>query len=223
MKICFLSLLVTITTSAFAQDSTSTLYNGKHFVKDYPKGRYNTLEDFISKKVSPLGNIYRGEFKTLDSIPDGLQDDHIYFVLPKKKKMKKVLAVSYHGELYFNEESMILSVDSADKSQMSSYPKSFHRVLNDGNFLYFECATEDANLRLVGAMVGGVVLATMSNAITKPIIFDFEKNNFNIIKKNKDLNNFLSSKKSPYLLSKNEFIHYNLERIKSILKKEIVR
>lgn len=166
--------------------------------------------------------------ETLDTIPEGYQDNQIFFVLPKQKKLKHVFAVSYKGDVYIQEKSIIINAEKGDKSQVPLYLLAYTRVLSDGNFFHLECRTKNINSSTVIGMGGGLLGAVFAEALRDKndspcILFDFQSKKFNIIRNNKDFDEFLKSKNSPYNMMGYEKRQLNYLKIKEIIDTEIKR
>jgi len=164
----------------------------------YPEGLYRTKEDFIRRipndRVALVAKSLTGFKKEIiDTIPDQC----LFYYMDTDKKVKKMFAVSYKGHLYIQAASVLLNRDRKDKSQSSSQPYSFTKVLFGGtNFLYMELELANSWKQGLGYGLGGVGGAAIAqNAIKeKGIVWDIHAKQFNIFRTCKDFNEFISER-----------------------------
>jgi hypothetical protein len=205
--------------TCFAQNK-----NEKYLVSDYPEGYYNTLEDFINKNVSPLGDITRVDLKNLNEIAANEVVEQFFFVtLPDFAKLKKVFAVSKGGNLYIRQAYFTKYASKGDRVDAAVNPNSYHKVLMDGNFLYLECVFANTWKTGVGYNMGIAGSAIANSAYQlKPIIFNFETQKFDLFRNCEDLNLFLLSRNSE-LKQDCDKRYLTLEQVKEILRVEIAK
>lgn len=164
----------------------------------YPEGLYKTKEDFIRRvpngQVALVAKSLIGFKKeVIDTIPDQC----LFYYKDNDKKVKKMFAVSYKGQLYIQAASVLLNRDKKDKSQTTSQPYSFTRVLFGGNnYLYMELELANSWKQGLGYGLGGVGGAAIAqNAIKgKGIVWDINNQQFNIFRSCKDFNEFISER-----------------------------
>jgi sulfur carrier protein ThiS len=203
--------------NVFAQNK-----NGKYLTSSYPEGYYTTLEDFIEKKTSPLGDVTRIDVKSYEIISDEeLVDQFFFMTLPDSSKLKKVFAVSFNGNLYIRQAYFTKYASKGDRVSAANNPNSYHLVLMDGNFFYMECVFANTWKTGVGYKLGVAGSGLASSAYQlKLIILNFETKKFDLFRNCEDFNFFLNSINSDSKVDC-ETRYIPLEKIKSILSKEI--
>lgn len=165
-----------------------------HSVTDYPEGLYTTLEEFITKSPGPLDIIERRNLQG-SKMGDDTLSNQVFFYKDTigRAKLKNVFAVSYHGNLYIQQRYIVKYFNKDDRKEDGNNDNSFHRVINDGKFLYLE--GQFANglakglARGLGGIGGAVIYASVNNM--KGVIFDFEKKEFAVFKNCNDFIDFL--------------------------------
>ena len=166
------------------------------FRPHYPAGLYATKEDFMNKTPSATDEIYPDRFEDLDwEDPNTMIDDCFFKYRSTDKKVKATFAVSYKGYLFFQKAQMIIprNRNKKDKDQTTYGINAFSRVKQGGNsFFYTETELksgwESALYMNLGA-AGSVAESRLDRL--KGIVWDFEKQEFNIFRNCKDLNVFL--------------------------------
>ena len=212
-------ILISGLSTCFAQNTIQ-----KHSVKDYPEGYYNTLEDFLNKNVSPLGNITKVDIKHQSKSNENEVVNQFFFLsLPDSIKLKKVFAVSQGGNLYIRQGYFTKYASKGDKVDAASNPNSYHKVLMEGNFFYMECVFANTWKTGVGYNMGIAGMAMANSAYQlKPIIFNFETKKFDLFRNCEDLNLFLKSRNSD-LIQLCETRYLSLDKVKEILNLEIAK
>ena len=218
-KIILTIILIGSLATCFAQNK-----NEKHLISDYPEGFYNTLEDFINKKVSPLVKMQRVDVINQRGISrDEAVDQFFFITIPEASKLKKVFAVSKDGNLYIRESYFTKYANKGDRVDASTNPSSYHKVLMDGNFFYMECVFANTWKTSVGYNMGIAGSAIANSAYQlKPIIFNFETQKFDLFRNCEDLNLFLASRNSD-LKQECDKRYLSLDQSKEILRLEIAR
>lgn len=168
------------------------------FRPNYPDGVYLSKESFMLKtpKESHIIPVFRkGRRVTkVDTIPQVC--DFIY--TSSEDIVKNCFAVSYKGYLYFRSGAMVKYKSKNDRAETVRAPNTFSRVLMGGKrFFYTEY--EFVNQWAAGfAANGGAVGGTMYNSLfdQKGVVWDFQKQEFDIFKSCKNYNLFLEELKS---------------------------
>ncbi|MGM1430203.1 hypothetical protein ACS126_13160 [Sphingobacterium lactis] len=164
----------------------------------YPEGLYRNKEDFITRVPSDrVGLVAKSLTGFKKEVIDTIPDQCMFYYSDTDKKVKKMFAVSFRGHLYIQAASVLLNRDRQDKSQTTSQPYSFTRVLFGGNnFLYMELELANSWKQGLGYGLGGVGGAAIAqNAIKgKGVVWDFSKNQFNIFRSCKDFNEFIAER-----------------------------
>jgi len=195
---------------------TSNLFgqNKSFDIPIYPDGIYKTKSDFINKIPSQIisDNLERKRIELIGQT-DSLVRRCKFYNKSTNKKIKKVFAISYGNKLYFNTGAILKNKNREDKSLSANSNNEFILVLFGGsNFLYAEVGL--INHWKVGLSsgissgVGGFAGAALGEAIEnaypttsvygKGVVWDFEKEEFNIFTDCKDFNEFIK----PYELEK---------------------
>lgn len=169
---------------------------------DYPEGIYITKKDFISKVPSrniPLAIKNRFPEEEIDSL-----NRRCNFVDKKTgRKIKKVFAVVFNGNLYFRTGAIIKNKNNEDKSlsPATSASNQFVLVLKGANnYLYTEAGI--INHWQVGVSAGlasnGIYLANDNGSgfyiNIKGVVWDIKNEEFNVFRNCEDFSNFLESK-----------------------------
>lgn len=166
--------------------------NAVFLVKDFPEGVYRTYEDFIAKNAINMGDaIIRKTivgYKTLDRT---FLSDQVFFAWTRNNiKITDFFAVSYNGSLYIQQKYFHKFSVKEDRNQDGDNPNSYHRVMNDGKFLYLEGAFANSWSKAFaygsGGAVGGTIGANLNRL--KGVVFDVEKKETNFIRSCEDLN-----------------------------------
>lgn len=171
--------------------------NSLYSVSDYSEGFYVTLEDFINKKKTKLNPVERREIIGLEKklIHKNSIVDHVFlYTIANGTKLSGVFAVSLNGNLYIQQKNFRKYAVKGDKSEEGDNPNSYHRVLQEGKFLYLEAELANGWSKGLaygsGGAIGGVIGSSMNRL--KGIVFDVNKKEFNVLKDCKDFNEFLT-------------------------------
>lgn len=152
----------------------------------YPKGIYNTFEDFKNKMPN-----------TFDELTVKIGNDtiaHRFYYAKNGEKLNKVFAVSDGENLYVDIKSMVKMFNKDDKSQLKDDGKYFLKSKNCGHYIYFE----DYFTSKSAAMLGGLVGASAARRI-KGIIYDYKTLEFNLFKNITDFRSFIAINHPEYL------------------------
>lgn len=188
---------------------------GQHFSSaEYPKGVYETYEDFRAKKPSSNPNL-----------SEAYSDDKIAYRFnnldDKGKRLKKVFAISDGKELYIQVVNLIKKFNSEDKGQAYDGGIYFLKAENKGGYLF----VRDYFVSNSAAMWGGLI-ATAAARRTKGVIYEEEKESFNLFKNLDEFKTFmevnypqvyldLEKGKGDAKLDDGEIEAKNLEKIKA--------
>jgi len=149
----------------------STLTFAQHFnVQDYPKGVYETFEDFRSK--TPSKQINLSEAYTTDQLAYRFNN-----MDEKGKKFKKAFAVSDGKNLYIHVVNLLKKFNSEDKGQTYDGGIYYLKAENHGGYLFLR----DYFVSSSAAMWGGLI-ATAAARRQKAVIYEEEKESFNMFK-----------------------------------------
>jgi hypothetical protein len=172
----------------------------------YPDGLYKTKEDFINKKPSEVREL---TVKKIELVNDSDSVIRRCFFLDKatSKKIKKVFAVSYNGNLYFSNWAILKNKNKDDKSlSPASSMNSFVLVTISGSkYLYAEAGLINhwqAGLSSgVAGGVGGIAGTALGEVVNSSfpettdfgtgVVWDFENMEFNIFRNCPDFNEFI--------------------------------
>lgn len=165
----------------------------------YPNGVYTTKEDFLNKKPTNQEELVAKDMAEQDRYTyEGIPDECFFYYLKSDKKVKNSFAVSYKGQLYFQIDAILNNRNKVDGSQSNDYPKSFVKVLINGeNYYYTEAdlANYWAQVFTVAAAgpIAGYALANNMVKV-KGIVWDIKNQEFNIFRDCQDYNNFIKDK-----------------------------
>lgn len=167
--------LFTVLASALSM----TIYSQNFDVSTYPKGVYETYEDFRSKTPSTDPNL---------SAP--YSDDKIAYRFnnldDKGKKLKKAFAISDGKDLYIQVVNLIKKFNSDDKSQGYDGGIYYLKAENKGGYLF----VRDYFTSNSAAMWGGIIAAAAARR-TKGVIYEEEKESFNLFKNIEEFKTFM--------------------------------
>ncbi|PWN70034.1 hypothetical protein C1631_008525 [Chryseobacterium phosphatilyticum] len=157
---------------------------------DFPEGIYMTLEDVLNKTPSSTTELY---FKTALK-DDSVNPEKVYFFdKTNDQKVRKPVAVSYKGEMYFQIYRKYTNKD--DRGFNPNAYSRFCKVLNYGRFLYFE---ENMSSAWAGGLLDVINSRTkLIGGNTKGIVLDLENKEFNLLQNCDDLNDFLFEHEIP--------------------------
>ncbi|MBV2167052.1 MAG: hypothetical protein KUL76_11045 [Kaistella sp.] len=180
----------------------------------YPAGVYETYEDFRTKTPSANPNLSAA-----------ITDDQIAFRFnnldDKGKKFKKAFAVSDGKDVYIHVVNLIKKFNSEDKGQGYDGGIYYLKAENKGGYLF----VRDYFTSNSAAMWGGLIAAAAARR-TKGVIYDEEKESFNLFKNIEEFKTFmevnhpnikldLEKGKGDLKLDEGEIEAKNLELIKS--------
>ena len=193
MKECAIWFLLLMGFSSSAQEaaiqSTQATTAKQYHVKDYPDGFYYTIDDFINKTSKPYPLLQKRMLYREQRIPyDSDMDQLFFFTASDTLKLKNVFAVSFRGNLYIQQKYMHKYASKEDKREDGDNSNSYHRVLKEGRFLYFEGAFANAWTKGFASYAG---MPQSSVNQTKGVVFDVEKREFNFLRNCEDFNGFL--------------------------------
>ncbi len=174
----FLLGILSITT-AYTQSSTPRLYQ---------KGIYKAFEDF--KKAIPTDTITQFIIKrSRDSIKFKFYD------AKTEDRLKKEFAYSDGTNLYVSLKKMIKEFPREDRSQLKDDGNFCVKALKIGSkYIYFENYFTSKE----SVIIGGIIAGSAARRI-KGIVYDVEKETFNLFKNALDFENFVKENHPEYL------------------------
>ncbi|WP_147448325.1 hypothetical protein [Dokdonia sinensis] len=194
MKLNFLYLILFFTSSLLCQQNSREDIGRKILDIDYPEGIYKSKEDFLNKTPDSSLKIVKKDFG--QNRTDGLIIPPFFYDSNKDKKIKKVFAISYEGDLYFQIRAILDNRNKEDRAQDSNSKNGFAKVIIGGkNYLYAEAPIVNKWGYAVALNTGE---NTVNNAIStikgKGVVWDFVNREFNIFRTCEDYNTFISDK-----------------------------
>jgi hypothetical protein len=152
-----------------------------------------TFDDFLNKNAIYLGTaIERRKMVGFDDnvIERNAEANQVFFYNNKNNsKITNYFAISYNGSLYIQQRQIQKLASKKDKNQEGDNPNSYHRVLKDGKFLYFEVSFANGWSKAFaygsGGAVGGTIGASLNSL--KGVVFDTDKKEFIFMRKCEDL------------------------------------
>lgn len=159
-----------------------------------PDGIYYTKEDFINKDPNSKEAIIPKELVGWEKDElTGLPDECYFYLINGDKKIKKVFAICYRGNIYFQTQAILDNRNKKDKAQTNDFPNGFVKVRSIGeNYYYTEAVLMNKwvqGLGYSGGIVGAGIASSSKNY--KGIVWDVKKKEFNIFKNCKDYNDFI--------------------------------
>lgn len=146
---------------------------------DYPKGVYETYEDFRAKTPSSTPRLSLA-----------MTDDNIAYRFlnldDKEKKLKKPFAVSDGKDLYIHVVNLMKKFNSEDKGQSYDGGIYYLKAENKGGYLF----VRDFFVSNSAAMWGGLI-ATAAARRTKGVIYEEDKESFNLFKNLEEFKTFM--------------------------------
>lgn len=162
-----------------------------------PNGVYYTKEDFINKTPSPTAEVVPREMIGIgEEIVDYIPSECYFYLKKENKKLKKVFAVCYRGEIYFQTQAILNNRNKTDRAQTNNYPNGFVRVMMVGkNYYYTEASLINKWVQGFAYSGGGLNGYSVANAFYdhKGIVWDVKNKEFNIFKSCKDYNEFIKT------------------------------
>lgn len=192
MRSILLFITVILSTCLLAQDVEQYELAPNY----YPEGVYPDFESFLDVKPSRRKTRVeaRDVFRPKIKIDDPFIDNCYFYDQRTNKRMKDVFAISHAGSLYIHAKSLHKFIgDKKDRRLKVEHKDSFFRVIEQGEYLYLE-----------GYFVkgGGIGFSIGSGPISigtggpreqfRGIVFDFEKESFDVFRDCKDFNRFLA-------------------------------
>jgi hypothetical protein len=148
-------------------------------VSNYPKGVYETYEDFRMKTPSINPNL-----------SNPISEDQVAFRFnnldDKGKKLKKAFAISDGKNLYVQVVNIIKKFNSEDKSQGYEGGIYYLKAENKGGYLF----VKDYFTSNSAAMWGGLIAAASARRL-KGVVYEEAKESFNLFKNMDDFKNFM--------------------------------
>jgi len=191
MKNIIFALTIFVSLSAVSQ-SNKNIEIPKDTISaaGYPSGIYTTKEAFLKKKPDFITPVVPKGLYGLEK-PDlagEIVDNCFFFYLYRNTKITKAFAISYKGSLYLQIGPILDNRNRKDKSQSGDFPNSFVRVKIEGeHYLYTEL-----NLSNVWAKGLSYNIGTQPNRTSKPAVWDFKNDEFNIFRNCEDFNTFIA-------------------------------
>jgi hypothetical protein len=224
-RILILTLLVLLTSYCISQEHQLFESNG------YPEGLYKTKEDFIAKKPSEVRQLLIEKIELINDT-DSIIRRGYFLDKMTNKRIKKIFAVVYNGELYFSNWAILQNKNKNDKSlSPASSMNAFVLVTLSGEkYLYAEAGL--VNHWQVGISngvaggVGGLVGNELGKVIDKSypsttqfgtgLIWDVKNEEFNIFRNCPDFNEFIENYPIEKIDCKNEI--FDLKRVREIIQ-----
>lgn len=159
-----------------------------------PDGIYFTKQDFINKIPNSKEKIIPKELVgwEKDEI-SGIPDECYFYFVNGDKRVKKVFAVCYRGNIYFQTQAILDNRNKKDKAQTHDFPNGFVKVKSIGeNYYYTEADLVNKwaqGFAYGGGVVGGAMAKSLYNY--KGIVWDVKNKEFNIFKNCNDYNDFI--------------------------------
>lgn len=185
MKSCLtLLFLLLFVTKSHSQNSSDSI------VKRYAEGIYDDKEDFIEGFPSRTVSI---DLHVSDSGATELIGRGYFEYSETGKKLKNVFAISYEGNLYFQTGHITLprNRNKKDKDQTSWTIGALHEfnrvIFMTAKFAYTEVILKSGWETGLAVNVGGRVYG-----YKKPVVWDYQNNEFNILRNCKDHNDFMA-------------------------------
>lgn len=159
-----------------------------------PDGIYFSKEDFINKIPNSKAEIVPKELVGWEKDElTGLPDECYFYLVSEDKKIKKVFAICYKGNIYFQTQAILDHRNKTDRAQTNHFPNGFARVKIIGeNYYYTEVSLVNKwaqGFAYSGGAAGGILATTLYNQ--KGIVWDVKNKEFNIFKNCNDYNEFI--------------------------------
>lgn len=197
--------------SSLVDEPISDQLNGSPLI--YPKGIYEKLGDFRNKIPSKVVDIK----KQLISKQSILVYNFFTEKKGKKKRVKKVFAISDGENLYINVNEMVRYFGKSSENQINDGPDYFLKAVKMGKYIY----TEDYFSSVAAGVLAGSIGSISSRGL-KGVIYDEEAYSFKIFKNYSKLVDFVNKRHPSFDFSgvEEESLKLSgLERIKFILSK----
>ena len=177
---------------------------------EFPEGLYQKFEDFLEGKPTKKEAL---SMKVKDGNPA-----HRFYYADTKKKVRRVFAISYKGNLYVSIQSMVKKIDSKSKGQLLNNSINYLKTSELGGYLFFEnhfipfaaLGTSVIGILISGRIIGGGIIGgaiagalifTIVALLTrrkKGIIFDPQIKKFVIFKNFKFFKKFINERHPSY-------------------------
>lgn len=145
----------------------------------YPKGVYETYEDFRTKTPT-----------STPSLSAAMTEDQIAYRFnnldDKGKKLKKAFAISDGENVYLHVVNLIKKFNSEDKGQGYDGGIYYLKAENKGGYLF----VRDYFTSNSAAMWGGIIAAAAARR-TKGVIYEEEKESFNLFRNMEEFKTFM--------------------------------
>ncbi len=190
MKKLFLLIFLLVYGFTYAQDEQVVTSSEANL---YPEGVYLNYRDFISKTPSNQKRVEaRDVLNPKRKINDPSIDNCYFNYIRNKKRVKDAFAISYKGSMYFHVKSLQKLMEKKDRKQKIDFKDSFIRVVGQGKYLYMEGYFKKGGG--LGFSIGGGPISIGTGGPKeelKGIIFDFEREVFDLFRDCEDFNDFL--------------------------------
>lgn len=202
-KLHFILLVILVSNMSFAQK------------KNFKTGIYKSFNDF--KNNIPSDTITNFNVKTGN---DTLS--HRFYRGIDNKRLKKEFAFCDSTGLYLSLKKVIKLFSKEDKNQLKDDGNYHIKAIQVGQrYIYFEDYFTSKSAAIFGGLIGGSAARRL-----KPIIYDREKQVFNLFKNAEDFESFLKKEHSNYLSwleLEDKGNRKNKKRKKTIENKELIR
>ncbi len=175
--------------------------NNLEFIKEYPKGIYNTLADFKNKTPNSTENF---------ALEDGKSSIAYRFVNDSKKKIKDAFAISDGENLFINIKSIIPNFDESGNGQSYDGGNYYLKVYFTSKYLFMSDYFASTAASMLGGLTGG-----MASRREKGIIFVEKNDKFHLFKNYKEFENFINQN---YPEKSDLLIKYSNPKIPEIIK-----
>jgi len=154
----------------------------------YPKGIYKTFEDF--KSGIPSDTVTNFEIKIgNDTI------SHRFYNSNTQKRLRKEFAFSDGKYLYINIKGVIKNFPKEDKGQLKDDGNYHIKAKQMGRkYIYFE----DYFTSKGAALWGGIIAGSAARRL-KGIVYNVEKQTFNLFKNAEDFETFIKQNHTKYI------------------------
>lgn len=176
-------------------------------ITTHPEGIYTTSEDFKNINPSPIEKLKMTV--SSDSIAYRFTDSN-------DKNIKKVFALSYKGNLYFNIKSLMKKFDDKSKGQAWDGGNYFLRAVEIGGYIFMEDYFTSNAAGILGGISGGLAARRI-----KGIIYDEKNDSFRLFRNYKEFGEFIQENfpDKYYLVEREDKPKVSeVEKVKSVLR-----
>ncbi|MBS3992174.1 MAG: hypothetical protein KGZ87_00480 [Bacteroidetes bacterium] len=167
-----------IQNTAYSQNGT--IENNRQSSHYYPKGIYQTFETFKSGIPSDSTSLFVKKTGN-DTI------SHRFYNGLTNERLKKEFAFSDGTHLYLNLNQIIKNFEKEDRGQLKDDGSYHIKALTIGSrYIYFE----DYFTSTEAAVLGGLMAASIARRV-KGLVYDREKQQFNLFKNAQDFEKFI--------------------------------